>query len=149
MLPFLKAEYRKEMSISTKLKRIDWLGNLVLVSSIVAVLFALSFAGTLYPWSSWRVNLPLVLGFIGLMAFLLLQTLTPPCTAEEKLLRSIWSSVRVIIEQDIGRESHFRQLGGDSILATQAVSMERGLRLATASLCKTYSLLLLPILRLK
>lgn len=74
MIPFLKIEYRKETSISTKLKRIDWIGNLVLVSSVVAVLIALSFAGTLYPWSSWRAILPLVLGFIGLIAFLLLQT---------------------------------------------------------------------------
>lgn len=70
----------------------------------------------------------------------LTATLTPPCTAEEKLLRSIWSSVRAILEQDIGRESHFRQLGGDSILAMQADCMKRGLRLSTASLSKNLPL---------
>ncbi|RYP73399.1 hypothetical protein DL771_003667 [Monosporascus sp. 5C6A] len=69
-------------------------------------------------------------------------TLTPPCTAEEKLLQSIWSSVLSIPEEKIGRESCFSQLGGDSILAIQAVGqcLKRGLRITTASLLRSMSL---------
>ncbi|KAI3393648.1 hypothetical protein diail_3828 [Diaporthe ilicicola] len=48
---------------------IDWLGNLILVVSVVSVLIALSWANTRYPWSSWQVTLPLVLGFVGMVAF--------------------------------------------------------------------------------
>lgn len=70
------------------------------------------------------------------------ETLTPPCTAEEKLLLSIWSSVLFISEQDIGRESRFRQLGGDSILAMQTVSrcLKLGLRISVASLLRNIPL---------
>lgn len=48
---------------------IDWIGNLILVSSVVSILVALSWANTRYHWSSWQIILPLVLGFLGLAAF--------------------------------------------------------------------------------
>ncbi|KAJ5101974.1 Nonribosomal peptide synthetase [Penicillium alfredii] len=65
--------------------------------------------------------------------------LTTPVTREEKLLQSIWSSMLVIPEQEIGRESSFVQLGGDSILAMQVSSRCRkhGLRTTTAALLKS------------
>ena len=49
-------------------------------------------------------------------------SLTPPVTAREILLQSIWSSVLDISKECIGRESSFIQLGGDSILAMQAAT---------------------------
>ncbi|TVY93041.1 Nonribosomal peptide synthetase [Lachnellula willkommii] len=52
----------------------------------------------------------------------LATTLTPPSTSEEKLLQSVWSSVLDLPEGQIGRESSFMQLGGDSILAMQVAS---------------------------
>ena len=51
------------------MKRIDWIGNLILVPSLVAILVALTNAGTKVPWSSWRIILPLVLGLLGMIAF--------------------------------------------------------------------------------
>ncbi|KAI3319786.1 putative aminoadipate-semialdehyde dehydrogenase [Xylariaceae sp. AK1471] len=70
------------------------------------------------------------------------KSLTPPSTADEKLLQSIWSSVLSVPEPGIGRESIFGQLGGDSILAMQVVGQARksGLRLSTASLLKSIPL---------
>ena len=52
----------------------------------------------------------------------LASTLTPPSTKEERLLQSIWSSILDVPEKNIGLESSFIQLGGDSILAMQASS---------------------------
>ncbi|GME33761.1 uncharacterized protein K452DRAFT_238184 [Neofusicoccum parvum] len=45
------------------------IGNPILVSSVIAILIALSWADTRYPWSSWRIILPLVLGFVGTTMF--------------------------------------------------------------------------------
>lgn len=51
------------------MKRIDFAGNAVFMASIVAILIALAFGGTVYPWSSGRVILPLIIDFVGLVAF--------------------------------------------------------------------------------
>lgn len=48
---------------------IDWVGNLILVGSVVSILVALSWANTRYPWSAWQIILPLILGFLGTVAF--------------------------------------------------------------------------------
>ncbi|TVY81182.1 MFS efflux transporter aclA [Lachnellula suecica] len=69
LVPFLQVHYTKESSFITKLKRIDWVGNFILAPSLISILFALTDAGTKAPWSSWRIILPLVLGFVGLILF--------------------------------------------------------------------------------
>ncbi|PWY96537.1 MFS general substrate transporter [Aspergillus sclerotioniger CBS 115572] len=79
MVLFLRVEYPKHTTFAEKLKRIDWLGNTVLVASVVAVLIALSFGGTSYNWSSWHVLVPLVVGFVGLIAFALVQVTPQLC----------------------------------------------------------------------
>lgn len=48
----------------------DVVGNTILILSVVAILLALTWGGTVHAWSSWRTIVPLVLGFVGLLAFL-------------------------------------------------------------------------------
>lgn len=71
---FLRVTYNKEMSFWQKLKRIDYVGNCVLVASTVSVLYALSYAGTRYLWQSWHTLVPLLVGFLGLFIFAWFQT---------------------------------------------------------------------------
>ncbi|KAK5992619.1 MFS-type transporter TwmF [Cladobotryum mycophilum] len=71
---FLRVNHNKEMSFLQKLKRLDLLGNGILVASTVAVLYALSYAGTRYSWKSWHTLVPLLLGFLGLSIFAWFQT---------------------------------------------------------------------------
>lgn len=66
---FLQVNYEKETKISTKLRRIDWIGTAIFVASVVGVLISLSWAGTIYAWSSFRVIVPLVLGCFGFVIF--------------------------------------------------------------------------------
>jgi amino acid adenylation domain-containing protein len=68
--------------------------------------------------------------------------LTPPSTAEELLLQSVWSSVLALPAGNIGRESSFMHLGGDSILAMQVASRCRklGIQTTTAALLRGKSL---------
>ncbi|CAJ2504341.1 Uu.00g117350.m01.CDS01 [Anthostomella pinea] len=69
MFFFLHVKYDKEMSFVDKLKRIDYIGNCILMASSVAVLYALTYAGTVHPWSSWRTLVPFLLGFVGFFLF--------------------------------------------------------------------------------
>ncbi|KAI1653945.1 putative transporter [Daldinia decipiens] len=69
MVPFLRLKHKREPTWAKKLARVDFLGNILFVASIIAILFGLIMGGTLYPWSSWHIIVPLVLGFSGWAVF--------------------------------------------------------------------------------
>ncbi|KAF4977549.1 hypothetical protein FZEAL_5920 [Fusarium zealandicum] len=52
-----------------KLRRIDYLGNAILMASSISILIALTWAGPVYPWSDVRVLAPLIVGMLGLVGF--------------------------------------------------------------------------------
>lgn len=70
------------------------------------------------------------------------DALTPPTNEVERLLHSIWSTVLSLPETEIGRESSFIKLGGDSILAINIATKcrKRGLRVSVATLLRSESL---------
>ncbi|KAH9987076.1 MFS general substrate transporter [Xylariaceae sp. FL0662B] len=70
---FLRVKWDKETKIRDKLKRIDIAGNSLLVTSTVSVLIALTWAGSEYPWSSYRILIPLIVGLAGLVGFFYLE----------------------------------------------------------------------------
>lgn len=71
---FLHVGYKKEGTTMQSLKRVDWLGNAVFVTAVTAILLALTWGGTIYAWSSFRIILPLILGFVGLAGFQLFES---------------------------------------------------------------------------
>ncbi|KAI0206555.1 major facilitator superfamily domain-containing protein [Astrocystis sublimbata] len=75
---FLNVRHVRSKSWKQNLARIDVPGNALFIASITAVLLGLLMGGTTFPWSSWRVILPLVLGFVGWAAFHAYQ-LSPWC----------------------------------------------------------------------
>ncbi|KAI1392916.1 MFS general substrate transporter [Hypoxylon trugodes] len=70
---FLRVKWDKESKIWNKLKRIDVAGNGLLVASTVSVLIALTWAGSVYPWSSYHILAPLIIGLVGLIGFVCLE----------------------------------------------------------------------------
>lgn len=48
--------------------------NVVFVASATAAILGLTWGGTDYPWSSFRVLVPLVLGFLGMAAFVYVES---------------------------------------------------------------------------
>ncbi|KAH0548310.1 hypothetical protein GP486_007996 [Trichoglossum hirsutum] len=66
---FLRVNYRRDVTFEEKLLRIDIIGNAILVTSVISILIPLTYGGTIQPWNSWRVVIPLVIGFAGLVAF--------------------------------------------------------------------------------
>lgn len=70
---FLNLQYNRSESVMAKLRRIDYTGNLILIASAVSILMALTWGGTVYPWSDARVLAPLLVGFAGLVGFMVFE----------------------------------------------------------------------------
>lgn len=73
MLLFLHVNYDRQSTVMAKLKCVDFAGNAILITSVISILLALTWAGTTHPWESWRTIVPLLLGFAGMVAFLVYQ----------------------------------------------------------------------------
>lgn len=58
-----------EGSLLSRLRRLDWYGMGLFTVGSTLFSLPLSWAGSLYPWSSWRTIVPLVIGFVILVAF--------------------------------------------------------------------------------
>src|ERR1700761_4404503 len=71
---FLQVKSDKEMPFLQKLKRIDYVGNVLLVGSTVSVLYALTYGGSRYEWAHWSITLTLVVGLVGLGVFMAYET---------------------------------------------------------------------------
>lgn len=69
VLLFLQVQYDKEMSFTEKLRRIDYGGNFLLITSSVSILYALTYGGNLYTWSSVSILAPLLIGLAGIGLF--------------------------------------------------------------------------------
>jgi EmrB/QacA subfamily drug resistance transporter len=65
----LKVKYKREPTWKHSLRRIDYTGNAIFISSMTAILLGLVMGGSTYPWSSWRIIVPLVLGGVGWVVF--------------------------------------------------------------------------------
>lgn len=60
---FLHVNYRRDPSWTSRLRRLDFIRNGILIAGSTAILVALTYAGTVHPWSSWQTLVPLLLGF--------------------------------------------------------------------------------------
>lgn len=58
---------------TSSIKSLDVVGNLIFVPSIVSVLIGLVTGGVVYPWSSFRVVVPIAVGVVGWICFHLHQ----------------------------------------------------------------------------
>lgn len=67
---FLRVKWDRTESIVTKVRRIDWVGNSLVVASSTSILLGLTWAEVVHPWGSAQVLAPLIIGFFGLIAFL-------------------------------------------------------------------------------
>ncbi|RGP71012.1 hypothetical protein FSPOR_3700 [Fusarium sporotrichioides] len=54
---------------ASNVERLDWIGMGLVVSGITIIVLPLSWAGSLFPWSSWQTLLPMLLGVLVLAVF--------------------------------------------------------------------------------
>ncbi|KAI0005177.1 MFS general substrate transporter [Xylariaceae sp. FL0662B] len=64
-------------TFARKLRRLDWVGMFLFTTGATAVALPLSWAGSLYFWSSWRTILPFILGVFILVMFGLYERKVP------------------------------------------------------------------------
>ncbi|KAI4863261.1 MFS general substrate transporter [Hypoxylon rubiginosum] len=74
---FLHVNYNKSETVMQKLRRIDWVGNGVLMAGTIAMLYALAYAGGKYAWTAWQVLFPLILGFVLIVICAIWETYGP------------------------------------------------------------------------
>ncbi|TVY35697.1 Efflux pump [Lachnellula occidentalis] len=60
-------------SLSSKLARIDFLGMAVFIAATTLMLYGLTTGGTSDPWDSAKVLAPLIIGFVGLGVFVIIE----------------------------------------------------------------------------
>ncbi|KAF3058319.1 putative transporter C3H1.06c [Daldinia childiae] len=66
----LNVQYTRSPTWKSALARVDFFGTAIFVPSLVSLYFGLIMGGTTgYPWSSWRIIMPIVLGIAGWIAF--------------------------------------------------------------------------------
>ncbi|TCD60225.1 hypothetical protein EIP91_010533 [Steccherinum ochraceum] len=66
-----------EGSVSTKLRRVDWLGNFIIIAGATLSMTGLTFAGIRFPWDSAQVLAPLVIGLALIAVFILYEARVP------------------------------------------------------------------------
>ncbi|KAF7950797.1 uncharacterized protein EAE97_002349 [Botrytis byssoidea] len=59
--------------LSANLKKLDWIGMMLVVTGITIFVLPLSWAGSLFPWKSWQTLLPILLGAVLLVIFVVYE----------------------------------------------------------------------------
>ncbi|EKM52338.1 uncharacterized protein PHACADRAFT_126077 [Phanerochaete carnosa HHB-10118-sp] len=60
-------------SFREKMAQMDWIGNALIIGSSTAVVIALTWGGVQHPWGSAQILVPLIIGLLGLLLFLLYE----------------------------------------------------------------------------
>ena len=66
--PFLTLQTIK-LSIKAKVRQLDWLGFCLFIVGLTSFILGITMGGVVYPWTSWRILFPIVLGLLVLIAF--------------------------------------------------------------------------------
>ncbi|PUU73291.1 major facilitator superfamily domain-containing protein [Tuber borchii] len=98
---FLNLNHRTT-SFLEKLKRVDWVGSVLFVASMMSLLIPITWGGVMYPWDHWRTLVPLVLGIVGLVGFVLYEKFV----AKEPLIRLGVFSTRTALANYVGTVMH-------------------------------------------
>lgn len=98
---FLNLNHRTT-SFLEKLKRVDWVGSVLFVASMMSLLIPITWGGVMYPWDHWRTLVPLVLGVVGLAGFMLYEKFV----AKEPLIRLGVFSSRTALVNYLGTVMH-------------------------------------------
>ncbi|TVY52715.1 Efflux pump FUS6 [Lachnellula cervina] len=64
-------------SFIPKVTKFDWVGVFLLTASATSFVMAVSWGNVMFPWSSWRTLVPVILGFFGLAGFVLYEAKVP------------------------------------------------------------------------
>jgi hypothetical protein len=73
---------------ATKLKRLDWVGMMLIVVGITTFVLPISWAGSLFPWASWQTLVPMLFGAFTLVVFGFYEAKPEEPIAPHRIFRS-------------------------------------------------------------
>lgn len=90
---------QRQRNLAESLQLFDFSGTALFMLAITSLLLAVTWGGSLYPWSSWRTVLPLTLGGTGIIAFGLLNfsVFTSTTNASRLIPRQAMANTSTII----------------------------------------------------
>jgi hypothetical protein len=86
---FLRLNHQRNQTWKQRLARLDIARNAIFIATIIAVLIALTWGGTIYDWQTYHIVVPIVLGFVGIAAFVAFEWIV---SKEPSFPRSIVSN---------------------------------------------------------
>ncbi|KAI0476612.1 major facilitator superfamily domain-containing protein [Xylariaceae sp. FL0804] len=72
----LHVQHQHDVAWASRLRRIDFIGNGLLIAASTVILLPLSYAGTRYPWHSWHTLVPLLIGIATFFAFSIFEAIS-------------------------------------------------------------------------
>ncbi|KAH9834528.1 iron permease [Rhodofomes roseus] len=64
-------------TLREKLRRVDWLGTFLVIAATAACVIGLTWSGIQYSWTSAPVLAPLIIGIVGMVAFITYECIFP------------------------------------------------------------------------
>ncbi|EJU01314.1 Mfs1.1 [Dacryopinax primogenitus] len=90
---FLKLK-RPPGSWRRKLRRVNYIGNAIVMGAATSVILALTQGGVDHPWSSYQILVPLIIGLLGMVIFLVYEAFF--CVGEPMVPLSMLSNRTVL-----------------------------------------------------
>ncbi|KAI1409978.1 MFS general substrate transporter [Hypoxylon sp. FL1857] len=92
---FLRVKWDRSTTAYEKIRRLDYIGNGILIASTVSILIALTWADVMYTWGSWHILVPLLVGVGGMMFFVAFEGL--PFVAEPVMPLRLFNNRTAVI----------------------------------------------------
>jgi len=80
-------------SLKEKLETLDWFGNVLIIACTTAIVIALTWGGIQFSWSSPHVLVPLILGNVGLVLFMIYEAIVPRYPVVPLQLFNTWTGI--------------------------------------------------------
>lgn len=98
---FLKLHFVPQKLVD-QLRRVDWVGSVLFIGSTTSFLIPITWGGVMYPWTSWRTLVPLIIGIVGLIVFVPYEAYV----AKEPLIRLVIFKNRTSAASYLGTMLH-------------------------------------------
>ncbi|KAF5630341.1 major facilitator superfamily transporter [Fusarium sp. NRRL 52700] len=85
-----------DASLASNIERLDWIGMGLVVSGITTFVLPLSWAGSLFPWAAWETLVPMILGFVVLVAFVFYEAKPAAPIMPHRLFHSITANMTLL-----------------------------------------------------
>ncbi|KUL88351.1 hypothetical protein ZTR_04983 [Talaromyces verruculosus] len=85
-----------DAKLARNLKRVDWIGMVLVIIGVTAFVVPLSWAGSLYPWAAWQTLLPMLIGVAVITVFVVYEAKPAEPIVPHRLFHSKTGNVALL-----------------------------------------------------